>query len=169
MKPVLIETNVLCAANGLAEQVSAQCKGACAELLTQIMVEGHFLVDEQYAIFNEYQNKNEPTDKGGPGNAFLLWALRNRANPERCTQVPITHHPERGYEEFPDTPELSSFDPSDRKFVAVALSHHQQTGHMPVIHNATDTDWAHPAHHAAFTAHGLRIAFVCPDYLAAPQ
>ena len=41
------------------------------------------------------------------------------------------------YKEFPEDPDLANFDPSDRKFVAVAIA----SGANPTIFNATDSDW----------------------------
>ena len=53
-------------------------------------------------------------------------------------------------------PELADFDLSDRKFVAVALTH---ATNPPVV-NATDSDWHH--HREALLRHGVRIESVCP-------
>lgn len=57
------------------------------------------------------------------------------------------------YEDFPDDPELSGFDRSDRKFVALA-----RRESVPVA-NATDSDWLH--HHAILERHGIAVHFVC--------
>ena len=98
----------------------------------------------------------------GVGDAFLKWAKSNEYTASICTRVPITPHPERGYEEFPDAEDLASFDRSDRKFVAVALAH----GEGPPIYNATDSDWHE--HGEALTRHGVRVEFLCPELVPGP-
>lgn len=73
--------------------------------------------------------------------------------------VRITEHPERGFENFPDDPELDDFDQDDRKFVAVALA----SGTNPEILNATDTDWWH--YLEPLQQHGINIDFLCPELM----
>jgi hypothetical protein len=60
------------------------------------------------------------------GDAFLKWVLTNRTNPKHCEQVRITQIAENDFAEFPRSQSLVGFDPSDRKFVAVALTHPQR-------------------------------------------
>jgi hypothetical protein len=66
-------------------------------------------------------------------------------------------HSERGFEEYPDDPDIAAFDPSDHKFVAVALAGPQPA----VVLNAVDTDWWE--HRAALTRNKVNIEFLCPD------
>lgn len=65
-----------------------------------------------------------------------LWALRNRNNPRHCVQVTLDRTEYGSFSRFPTAPELADFDPSDRKFVAAALTH----GANPPVVNATDSD-----------------------------
>ena len=74
-------------------------------------------------------------------------------------QVTITPHEQRGFEEFPDDPELARFDRDDRKFVAVALA----SGTSPPIVNASDRDWWE--HREALQVHGIEILFLCPELM----
>lgn len=164
----IVDTNVLRVANGDTAQASPECVLACLSLLNQLRQQGGLVLDEDGEILNEYYRNARANGQPGVGDAFLHWCLLNFANPALCELVPITPHDQRGYEEFPDDPALATFDRSDRKFVAVALAHYSATGQMPTLHNATDSDWAHPPHYAAFRKHGLRLVFECPDYLSAP-
>ena len=97
------------------------------------------------------------------GDAFLLWAWRNHTNPQHCEIVPVERTAEGEFAAFPATPDLAGFDLSDRKFVAVALTHEAN----PPVVNATDTDWHH--HHEALTRHGVRVEFLCPTEMARPR
>lgn len=94
----------------------------------------------------------------GEGDAFLKWVLTNQANPQRCEHVHI-NPTENGnnFAEFPEDPDLKAFDPSDRKFVAVALSHPDS----PPILNAVDSDWW--LFRDAFTRNGVHVEFLCPQ------
>ncbi|HSU82609.1 MAG TPA: hypothetical protein VLR69_09330, partial [Thermoanaerobaculia bacterium] len=56
-------------------------------------------------------------------------------------------------------PDLAAFDPSDRKFVAVAVA----SGEQPEILNASDTDWWH--HREALSRHGVEVRFLCPQLM----
>lgn len=137
MLKVIIDTNVLIAANGRdCPQVTPQCQWSAVKYLQHIQQQGQIVIDGQWLILREYQHKVNPQGQPGVGDAFLKWILTNLANPDRCQQVNIT--PENGsFREFPDQPDLKSFDPSDRKFVAIAL----QCSENPPIINAVDSDW----------------------------
>jgi hypothetical protein len=59
--------------------------------------------------------------------------------------------------EFPEDPDLAGFDPSDRKFVAVAL----KSSCAPEIANAADSDWY--IYGERLEKHGIRLKFLCPE------
>ena len=110
-------------------------------------------------IFQEYEHYFSYSGQPGPGDAFFVWLHRNQYIPQHCRIIPVTLHPERGFAEFPVDPALASFDPGDRKFVAVAIA----SGTAPEILNATDTDWWNDL--AALQRHGVRVTFLCPELM----
>jgi hypothetical protein len=59
--------------------------------------------------------------------------------------------------QFPADEALSGFDPSDKKFVAVAVSHHAN----PPIRVALDRGWVR--HREALKDARVEIEFLCPD------
>jgi hypothetical protein len=89
-----------------------------------------------WLFIREYENKISRSGQPNVGDAFLRWVLTHQAT-NRCEQVPITQIAENDFAEFPKSPFLEKFDLSDRKFVAVALTHHAK----PAIANAVDSDW----------------------------
>jgi hypothetical protein len=97
------------------------------------------------------------------GDAFLLWAWRNFDNPHHCTVVPLAKTDEGHFTTFPNAPELSDFDLSDRKFVPAARTHEAN----PPIVNATESDWHH--HYEALTRHAVRVALICPAEMTRPD
>ncbi len=153
----VVDTNVILVANGQHSDVSPECVASCALRLQSIMKKGKLAVDDQFRILLEYQNKTIPKRGNRPGDAFVRWALQNNANVARVDRIELTESLERGFNTFPDDPDLSGFDASDRKFVAVACGHDES----PPILQATDSKWL--AWTAALQRNGVSVEFMCPD------
>lgn len=156
---VVVDTNVPLVANGKAEQADLECEVACVRKLIQIQSEQRTLLDDKMLIMGEYRRNLSQSGQPGVGDAFFKWLWENQANEQHCRTVPLTVHADRGFVEFPDDARLSSFDLSDRKFVAVALA----SGTDPQVLNASDTDWWHDRQTLA--EHGLQIVFLCPELM----
>ncbi len=157
---VVVDTNVAAVANGHSAQASTNCVVTCVEHLQRITNGMDQLVlDDQWRIIGEYQNNLHSGGQPGVGDAFLKWVLTNRTNQRRCEHVSITpvNKQETTFEEFPADPALKDFDPSDRKFVAVALAHPKR----PPIWQAVDSEWW--ACRGALERNGVTIEFVCED------
>ena len=153
---VVVDTNVILVANRQHEGVGEACVAACARRLLDIRNSGRLAIDDRYRILSEYQNKTAPHVGKRVGDAFVMWLLRNNTNPERCDQVPLTEHNERGFTSFPDDDRLADFDPPDRKFVAVAATHPNR----PPILQAADSKWLGWAE--PLKGHGVSVEFLCP-------
>ena len=117
------------------------------------------MLDDRYLIFQEYEKNLSYSGKPGAGDRFFQWLLLNQANLQSCRIVSINPDPNREFTEFPADPALASFDPSDRKFVAVAIA----SGTAPEILNASDTDWWNDL--KALQRHGVNVAFLCPELM----
>lgn len=158
--PVVIDTNVLIAANGRdCPQATPACRIACVQQLQHTKTEASLVLDDRFRILNEYKNKVSPSGQPGVGDAFLKWILTNWTNSTHCHQVSITPTPDGSFKEFPSSPDLQGFDPSDRKFVATALSHPD----CPAILNAVDSDWKQFG--PALAAAGVKVEQLCPQIL----
>jgi hypothetical protein len=161
VRAVVVDTNVVLVANGQHPEVSPACVAECATRLEAITkgIE-KFVLDYGRLIIQEYQNKTDHRTGKRSGDAFVKWALRNTANPKHVDQVLLQEHADRSFESFPDERDLKKFDPSDRKFIAVACAH----AHKPAILQATDSkwlDWAEP-----LKQHGITVEFICQDDIA---
>ena len=155
---IVMDTNVAVVANGKAQQADRDCILECIDRLRHIQDEC-LLLDNRNLILDEYRKNLNPSGQPGPGDRFFSWLWRNHANPEYCRKVAVKPREDRGFEEFPEDPNLSSFDQDDRKFVAVALA--SETG--PDVLNASDADWWH--YRQALRQHGVEIVFLCPDLM----
>lgn len=160
---IVIDTNVAIVANGHASQAGPNCRRECAANLKKSIDECRILLDTHSLILSEYQNYFSFSGQPGIGDAFFKWLHNNQANPEHCRKVKIAPHPDREFVEFPSDENLSSFDRSDRKFVAVALA----SGTEPEIMNASDTDWWHHRHE--LQQHGIEVVFLCPELMTKKQ
>lgn len=156
---VVIDTNVPVVSNGNSSQASPTCVTACIEQLRRLSEDvDQLVIDDRWLIIKEYRNNLHEEGQPGPGDAFLKWILTNLANPHRCEQVKITPigTSQVDFAEFPGDPELKEFDPSDRKFIAVALAHLQR----PPILQAVDSKWWDLR---ALLAKHVQVNFLCQD------
>jgi hypothetical protein len=116
------------------------------------------VLDNLGHILDEYRGNLSASGQPGVGDAFFKWVWHNQGNVECCEQVEIHPRGKDGdYEEFPDDPELTKFDRSDRKFVAVALSRDANS----TILNAVDPDWW--VFRKQLKKHGVTVRFLCPN------
>jgi hypothetical protein len=159
MGAAVIDTNVLLVANGSHTGATPSCREVCVKRLLEQQREGVTVIDDGYRILREYQQKTSPNQPKGVGDAFLKWLLQNTTNGARVHQVAITETQQDTYAEFPDGPLQTQFDPSDRKFVAVANAHPSN----PSIWQAADSKWWGWA--PALKKKGLQIDFLCPEQL----
>ncbi|MCU0839707.1 MAG: hypothetical protein MUE49_13450, partial [Rhodospirillales bacterium] len=130
---------------------SLDCCEAAVKFLLCVVKSGTVLLDLAGEIECEYRRYLHPSGQPGVGDRFLL-VIQNSA-PDKIERIDL---PKRDDGEFVDLPQAlidARFDPSDRKFAALATR-----GAAPVI-NATDSDWLE--HRAILDANGIRVEFVC--------
>jgi hypothetical protein len=155
----VIDTNVLIVANNReSEHASLQCVISCQKYLQSFRESKILVIDNKWEILKEYlkyYKKAHNTGQPRVGDEFLEWVLSNQNNPKHCQKAPITKICENEFEEFPKSESLKKFDPSDRKFVAVALTHSAK----PPITVAIDRGWN--THQEALTEYGVDIEFLC--------
>lgn len=156
MKAV-IDTNVLLVANQQHADVSDECIEACIRRLQAMQKAGVVVIDDGHRILDEYQQKTTLNPPKGVGDVFLKWLLREAGNPARVEQVALIEHTPDCFAEFPDPMLESRFDPSDRKFAAVAHAHPDK----PPIWQAADSKWLD--WWPALQAKGIMVEFLCPD------
>ena len=156
---LVVDTNVAVVANGGHDGADDACLSRCVAELGRIQLDCRLWLDDDWLILREYLKYLDPRGLAGPGDAFIKWVLNNQGNEAHIGRIAITPDTEREFVEFPDDPELASFDRDDRKFVAVALA----SGTSPPIVNASDRDWWE--HREALQVHGIEILFLCPELM----
>lgn len=156
MKAV-VDTNVLLVANAQHEQASPACVEACVARLLALQAEGVVVLDDGFRILDEYQHKTRLQPPKGVGDVFLKWLLRHLGDPRRVETVALVEEAGQMFPAFPDAELQGRFDPSDRKFVAVAAAHPAR----PPIWQAADSKWL--GWWPALARAGVRVEFLCFD------
>ena len=166
MPSYVIDTNVGVVANGKdCPQADIACRQACIKKLKECVdilnnkKQGHVIIDSGDEIFEEYRSHFDFEGQPGTGDLFFKVLYERQHSTNNCERVEINKNEEWGYEEFPHDEALRDFDPSDRKFVAVAI----QSQNSPVILNATDSDWHE---NSEALAHYVQIEELCPNCLS---
>jgi hypothetical protein len=161
MNAFIVDTNVPVIANGRSSQADPDCVIACIVALTEVRDHGVILLDDALLILHEYMRNLSMSGQPGLGDFFMKWVWTIQAHPNHCKQVTITPRTDdpTNFIEFPNDADLTGFDRSDRKFVAVALA----SGNAPDVLDAVDSDWAD--YFAALTRNGIRLRFLCPQHV----
>jgi hypothetical protein len=162
-KKCVVDTNVPKTANraimpATIPDEEVHCVQACVEAIEHIVTKGGLVIDAGDCIFEEYRRQLSISGHPGLGDGFMKWVHDNRWKLPEEDRVIISKEGDT-YLEFPNDAALSNFDRSDRKFVAVANKHPAK----PPILEATDSKWW--IHQAALEEAGIKVLFLCPDYV----
>jgi hypothetical protein len=152
----VVDTNVAIVANGRPNEEGAQnptieCRRASVTLLTRLVKDGQVLLDLAGEIQAEYRRHLHPSGAPGVGDRFYQEVLRS--SPLIVERVYLPRRPDGEYVDVPQTVIECGFDPSDRKFVALA---HREN--VPVF-ISTDTDYVE--HQVVLSASGIQVSYLC--------
>lgn len=153
MSDVIIDTNVVVVANRQNLKVMPDCADACIFFLLEARKNHVVLLDGDDEIRGEYARAVRMGRPYQLGAQFLIHVLQHQFNPAHARRVDLGKTGASDFADFPTAPELAAFDPSDRKFAALA----RKTG--IAVTNAIDSDWAD--HLAALNAHDIAVKFLC--------
>lgn len=158
----VVDTNVLVTAAGGNDAASAACEACSVLALRDLMAHGHVFIDDGGRIIEEYRHGIDLGGKSDAGEEFLEWVIANEFNIARVTRVPLTLKAgdQEDFEELPSPPDGVHYDPSDRKFLAVAAAHDDK----PPILQALDSKWW--GWQDALAVAGVKIHFLCPTEVA---
>ena len=162
----LVDTNVPIVANyatqsALPTDVPLHCMMACVQAIKHITTNGSVVLDAGGEILAEYNRHLSRSGQGGQGDKFFKWLHNNSGYSHKVQWIPTTKLEDNTYAEFPDHPDLTEFDPSDRKFVATANAHPDK----PPILQAVDHKWW--GWRTALSEEGISVHFLCEDYVQA--
>ena len=154
----VVDTNVAIAANGRGTHADERCQLACVQRLRSLAAGDTVAIDRAGLILNEYKKHLHFSGIPGVGDMFFKHVFNNQSQSKYVRRVAVTPtgDPARGFEELPK----NTFDPSDRKFLAVAVVA------QAVVLNATDSDWGEQR---ALTGKlGVEVRELCPQHVSRP-
>ncbi|MCL6741776.1 hypothetical protein LZ518_11625 [Sphingomonas sp. RB56-2] len=151
-----MDTNVAIVANARSDPddpnpPSIECRLATVTFLMELLSDGKILLDLDSAIQTEYRTYLNPRGQPGVGDRFYQAVLQSA--PERVERVELPKAASGEYADFPQSLIDAGFDPSDRKFAALA----RREG-VPV-YNATDSDWIE--HAETLAAEHIQVEHLC--------
>ncbi|MCW5698437.1 MAG: hypothetical protein KIT00_01195 [Rhodospirillales bacterium] len=121
------------------------------KFLKGLLSSGKILVDLDGKIQGEYRRYLNPSGQPGVGDRFYQAILNS--SPQRIERIDLPLRDDGEYADLPQALIDANFDPSDRKFAALA----KREG-APVM-NATDSDWLD--HQATLANNGIYVEFIC--------
>ena len=153
----VVDTNVAMTANAANPGAPQSCVHESARALRDVMRRGHVFIDDDGRILREYRANLNAKGQPGPGDQFLKWLLLHEWGGAKVTRVRITPRSEdpEDFEELPPPPPRVAYDPSDRKFLAVAAAHDEK----PPILQSFDSKWW--GWRTALRDIGVVIYFLC--------
>ena len=154
MTAFVVDTNVAMAANGRGTHADLRCRLACVRRLNSLVAREVVAIDDLGLILNEYRRYLSLSGMPGPGDVFFKHVFDNQYCDDRVYRAALTPsgNEGRGFEELPE----NAFDPSDRKFLAVAVAA------RAVVLNATDSDWDEQA--ALMGELDVEVSQLCPQH-----
>ena len=154
MTTFVVDTNVPILANGCAPQADDQCRSSCVGKLGYLMKQGTVAIDDKDAILKEYIANFSRSGGRSLGDQFFIHVINNQYDETRVQRIAVTpiDDEKRSFEELPE----NTFDPSDRKFLAVAVSAEA------VVLNATDSDWGEQQE--LMDGLGVNVEQLCPQH-----
>ena len=156
----VVDTNVPIVANGRPDPsnggrvATVDCRTAAVSFLQRLLESGRLLIDHAGEIQGEYRRHLCPSGQPGVGDRFYLEVLNS--SPQLIERVDLPKREDGEHEDLPQALIDAGFDPSDRKFAALA----KREG-VPV-YNTTDSDWL--THRKVLEASEIAVEFLCtPD------
>ena len=156
MSRCVVDTNVPIVANGGADRGGANlpsisCRMAAITFLRDLLNTGTVLLDLEGLIQTEYHRHLNPRGQPGVGDLFYLQVINS--SPRLVERIDLPKREDGEYVDLPHPLIDENFDPSDRKFAALA-----RRENAPVF-NATDSDWINHAQTLATV--GIQVEHLC--------
>jgi len=153
----VVDTNVAIVANGPKagepRPPSPRCRKATINFLSTLRKsrDRKVFLDQAGRIEEEYRRYLNPRGQPGVGDRFYMEIIRSA--PKKIERVDLPQRADGEYVDLPQPLIDKGFDPSDRKFAALA-----RRQNVPVV-NATDSDWLN--HGKTLAAEGIVVEQVC--------
>jgi hypothetical protein len=152
----VVDTNVPIVANGRIDPSQGrvptpECQETTVQFLVELRNRGMVMLDDSGEVVAEYRNHLSPSGQPGVGDRFYYEILNS--HPDRVVRIALARRDDGQYKAVPQHLIDEGFDPSDRKFIALALAA------CATVANATDSDWIE--HKIALDQARVRVNNLC--------
>jgi hypothetical protein len=130
---------------------SISCRIAAVRFLEAVLRSGTVLIDLAGEIQAEYRTYLNAKGQPGVGDRFYQEVINSA--PNKIERIDLVKDANGEYIDLPRQLILAKFDPSDRKFAALAKRGKAQ------VANATDSDWL--IHLLILKQNGIVVNFIC--------
>ncbi len=158
MNKAIIDANVMILAGTPVRSIPNDmlyCYEKCVDYIEQFMDDNNgVFLDAQGEILKEYENSFRNNEYPNMSTEFLKWALVH------AEFVALNEIEPNVYIPYPDNAKLKGFDPSDRKYIALAYKHPQK----PDIIEGTDSKWWGIKQELA--DNGITLVFIDEEYIS---
>ncbi len=150
----VVDTNVAIAANGRETHADEECQLTCVKRLRSLVAQEVIAIDDRWLVLNEYKKHLSFSGTPGVGDMFFKHVFNHQHQDNYVRRVAVTPSEDdrRGFDELP----MNTFDPSDRKFLAVAVAAEA------IVLNATDSGWNEQR--PLMDELGVEVRQLCPRY-----
>ena len=160
----IVDTNVPIKASNLnpLNILDKKCSLSCLSFIKKLMQSTDVVVlDSGNEILKEYQNNFPSWGQDTIATIFLRWVLRNLTLRDggQVELYPITKTAEGVYEEYPCSQNFATFDPSDKKFIALSNAHPDRP---PIVEGSDSLWWGY---REVFKNADIHIIFLCEEYV----
>lgn len=163
MSKYIIDANVALLAGTPVSKIPTDqlvCARECARFIKNFLndPEARLVLDDAGRILKEYRNANKIGEAPNLATMFCVWA-HQRMPVESQDFVHLDEIAQNEYEMYPNDEQLKSFDPPDRKYIALAYKHPEK----PPIVEASDSKWW--GIKEALKKYGIDLIFIDEEYI----
>lgn len=141
MNRYIIDANVVLLAGTPVRDIPKDqllCMQKCIHFIKKFMndPEASLVLDAEGRILKEYRGAYSLGENPNMAASFTIWVHQHM--PKNAEDfIPLRELKENVFENYPDSDRLKSFDPPDRKYIALAYNHNKR----PPIVEASDSKW----------------------------
>jgi hypothetical protein len=169
MKARVVDENVAIVANDVARitgkrtpmapQADDRCRLESVHILRKIVEKGVAVIDDGGEVMAGYKKYLSHRGQPGTGDAFFKHLVESGYNVRRVRQIHLPKNANGEFAHFPADPELRTFDPADRIYVALVKASVVES----LIVNSVDSDYRQ--HVVALRRNNVVVEELCPNCL----
>lgn len=162
MNKYIIDANVALLAGTPVKDIPREqliCARKCVNFIKEFMdnPESSLVLDAEGRILKEYRGADTLSRGQNMATVFSKWAHQMPKHAEDF--IPLQEIRENEFKIYPNSERLRTFDPPDRKYIALSYNHQEK----PPIAEASDSKWW--GIQDDLRQHGIEVHFIDEPYI----